>query len=191
MLYAQVMVEVEDALLQCTRFDSYETTTTTTRDLPTREFVPIVDRIINTRGLNRWRWSYFDSAGSTLVFSVDDVFSYKVVERRGIIPLGPTVRFPFDGSNLEVALLRGFTGLASAAKGRIRGGMISGWLWFVNNEALTVVGCWGHGLRLCGYWPILGTDSCGVLLDCRRIDCVLSLKVATSERQGKGRLETG
>lgn len=32
---------------------SYETTTTTTRDFPTREFVPIVDRIINTRGLNR------------------------------------------------------------------------------------------------------------------------------------------
>lgn len=53
MLYAQVMVEVEDALLQCTRFDSYETTTTTTMDLPTREFVPKVDRIINTRGLNR------------------------------------------------------------------------------------------------------------------------------------------
>lgn len=66
--------------------------------------------------LNACRWSYFDSAGSTLVFSVDDVFSYKVVERRGIIPLGPTVRFPFDGSNLEVALLRGFTGLAKAAR---------------------------------------------------------------------------
>lgn len=59
--------------------------------------------------------SYFDSDGETFVFSVDDVFSYKVVERRGIIPLGPTVRFPFDGSNLEVALLLGLTGLANAA----------------------------------------------------------------------------
>lgn len=47
---------------------------------------------------------------------MDDVFSYKVVERRGIIPLGPTVRFPFDGSNLDVALLLGLTGLANAAE---------------------------------------------------------------------------
>lgn len=63
--------------------------------------------------------SYFDSAGSTFVFSVDEVFSYRVVDRRGIIPLdGPTVRFPFDGSNFEVALLLGFTGLAKAAKNK-------------------------------------------------------------------------
>lgn len=59
--------------------------------------------------------SYFDSAGSTLVFSVDDVFSYRVVDRRGTLD-GPTVRFPFDGSNFDVALLLGFTGLAKAVK---------------------------------------------------------------------------
>lgn len=59
--------------------------------------------------------AYLDSAGRTLVFSVEDVFSYKVVDRRGIMPLdGPTVRLPFDGSNLDVALLLGFTGLAKA-----------------------------------------------------------------------------
>ena len=57
--------------------------------------------------------SYLDSVGRTLVFSVDDVFSYNVVDRRGIIPLGPTVLFPLAGSNLVVLLL-GFAGLEIA-----------------------------------------------------------------------------
>ena len=54
----------------------------------------------------------------TLVFSVDDVFSYKVVERRGISPpAGPTVRFPVDAESYFVAVERGFTGdVADAAK---------------------------------------------------------------------------
>lgn len=85
-----------------------------------RQLVPIANlddfRLIGG-SIDRNQNTYFDSAGSTLVFSVEDVFSYKVVDRRGIIPLlGPTVRFPFDGSNFEVALLLGFTGLARAAK---------------------------------------------------------------------------
>lgn len=54
------------------------------------------------------------SAGA-FVFSVEDVFSYSVVDRLGIMPpaLGPTVRFPLLGSNLPVVVLvvRGFAGL--------------------------------------------------------------------------------
>lgn len=49
------------------------------------------------------------------VFSVEDVFSYSVVDRLGIMPpaLGPTVRLPLLGSNLPVVVLvvRGFAGL--------------------------------------------------------------------------------
>lgn len=48
------------------------------------------------------------------VFSVDEVFSYSVVDRRGIRPaLGPTVREPLLGSNLPLVVLvvRGFAGL--------------------------------------------------------------------------------
>lgn len=49
------------------------------------------------------------------VFSVEDVFSYNVVDLLGIMPpaLGPTVRLPLLGSNLPVAVLvvRGFAGL--------------------------------------------------------------------------------
>lgn len=60
--------------------------------------------------------TYFDSAGRTFVFSVDEVFSYSVVDLRGVIPLlGPTVRFPFVGSYFVV---RGFTGLVRAEKNR-------------------------------------------------------------------------
>lgn len=56
--------------------------------------------------------TYLDSVGRTLVFSVDEVFSYSVVDRRGIIPLGPTVRFPFVGSYFDDE--RGFAGLVTA-----------------------------------------------------------------------------
>lgn len=49
------------------------------------------------------------------VFSVDDVFSYSVVDRLGIRPaLGPTVREPLLGSYLVLVLLlvvRAFAGL--------------------------------------------------------------------------------
>lgn len=48
------------------------------------------------------------------VFSVEDVFSYSVVDRLGIRPaLGPTVRLPLLGSNFPVVVLvvRGFAGL--------------------------------------------------------------------------------
>lgn len=58
--------------------------------------------------------TYFDSAGRTFVFSVDEVFSYSVVDLRGVMPLlGPTVRFPFVGSYFVV---RGFTGLVRAGR---------------------------------------------------------------------------
>lgn len=45
-------------------------------------------------------YTYLDSAGNALVFSLDIVFSYNRVERRWINPppLGPTVWFPFVGS---------------------------------------------------------------------------------------------
>lgn len=56
--------------------------------------------------------TYLDSAGKTLVFSVEDVFSYKVVDRLGIIALGPTVRLPFVGSYFVAVL--GFAGLDKA-----------------------------------------------------------------------------
>lgn len=58
--------------------------------------------------------SYFDSGGKTFVFSVEEVFSYNVVDRRGTIPLGPTVRLPLVGSNLVVVL--GFAGLELATR---------------------------------------------------------------------------
>lgn len=55
------------------------------------------------------------------VFSVEDVFSYSVVDRLGIMPpaLGPTVRLPLLGSNLPAAVLvvRGFAGLEIDAAG--------------------------------------------------------------------------
>lgn len=60
-------------------------------------------------------YTYLLSAGVALVFSVDDVFSYNVVDLLGIIPLGPTVRLPFVGSYFAV-LLRGFAGLDTAIK---------------------------------------------------------------------------
>lgn len=57
--------------------------------------------------------TYFVSAGNAFVFSVDEVFSYNVVERRGIIPLVPTVvRLVFDVSYFVEVL--GFAGLLSA-----------------------------------------------------------------------------
>lgn len=65
-------------------------------------------------------FTYFDSAGRTLVFSDDNVFSYKRVERRGrsaMMPpplLGPTVWLPFVGSYLDVD--RGLAGLEAAEK---------------------------------------------------------------------------
>lgn len=55
----------------------------------------------------------------TFVFSVDGVFSYKVVERRGISPpAGPTVRFPLAvPSYFVVNAVRGLTGdVAEVAK---------------------------------------------------------------------------
>lgn len=58
--------------------------------------------------------TYLDSVDRTLVFSVDKVLSYKVVDRRGIIPLGPTVRFPLEGSYLDDES-RGLAGLVTAA----------------------------------------------------------------------------
>lgn len=61
--------------------------------------------------------TYLDSAGNTLVFSDDNVFSYSRVERRCIIPpplLGPTVWLPFVGSNLDVVLV--LAGLDDAEK---------------------------------------------------------------------------
>lgn len=61
-------------------------------------------------------FTHFDSVGTTFVFSVDEVFSYKVVDRRGIIPpplLGPTVRLPLAGSYLDV-VVRGLAGLDAA-----------------------------------------------------------------------------
>lgn len=61
--------------------------------------------------------TYLDSAGKTLVFSDDNVFSYNRVERRCIIPpplLGPTVWFPLVGSNLDVVLV--LAGLDEAVK---------------------------------------------------------------------------
>lgn len=57
------------------------------------------------------------------VFSVEDVFSYSVVDRLGIMPaLGPTVRFPLLGSNFPVVVLvvRGFAGLEIDAGGGIK-----------------------------------------------------------------------
>jgi hypothetical protein len=54
-----------------------------------------------------------------LVFSVDGVFSYNVVERRGISPpAGPTVRFPLAvPSYFVVNAVRGLTGdVAEVAK---------------------------------------------------------------------------
>lgn len=62
-------------------------------------------------------FTHFDSVGTTFVFSVDEVFSYNVVDRRGIIPpplLGPTVRLPLAGSYLDV-VVRGLAGLDAAA----------------------------------------------------------------------------
>lgn len=62
-------------------------------------------------------YAYFDSGGATLEtlkhFSVDEVFSYNVVDRRGTaLPLGPTVRLPMGGSYLDVVL--GLAGLEVA-----------------------------------------------------------------------------
>lgn len=59
--------------------------------------------------------THLDSGGKTLVFSVDEVFSYSVVERRGITVLGPTVRLPFVGSYFDVVVVLGFAGLELAA----------------------------------------------------------------------------
>lgn len=63
------------------------------------------------------RYTHLDSGGAALDalkhFSVDEVFSYKVVDRRGAaLPLGPTVRLPIGGSNLGAVL--GLAGLALA-----------------------------------------------------------------------------
>lgn len=68
-----------------------------------------------TQTINGSGLTYFVSAGITFVFSVDEVFSYSVVERRGMMPLVPlTVRFPLVGSYL--AVVRGLAGLFSAAR---------------------------------------------------------------------------
>lgn len=37
-------------------------------------------------------YTHFDSGGMTFVFSVDEVFSYSLVDRRWIIPVGPNGR---------------------------------------------------------------------------------------------------
>ena len=69
-----------------------------------------------TRFKNVKSSTHFDSDGTTLVFSVDKVFSCNVVERRGIMPppLGPTVRLPLAGSYLDV--VRGLAGLEAAER---------------------------------------------------------------------------
>lgn len=67
-----------------------------------------------TAGVRLLRFTMVGSAVE-FVFSVDDVFSYSVVDRLGIRPaLGPTVRAPLLGSYLVLVLLlvvRAFAGL--------------------------------------------------------------------------------
>lgn len=66
-----------------------------------------------TAGVRLLRFTMVESVVE-FVFSVDEVFSYSVVDRRGISPaLGPTVRDPLLGSNLLLVVLvvRGFAGL--------------------------------------------------------------------------------
>lgn len=66
-----------------------------------------------TAGVRLLRFTMVESVVE-FVFSVDEVFSYSVVDRRGIRPaLGPTVREPLLGSNLPLVVLvvRGFAGL--------------------------------------------------------------------------------
>lgn len=62
-------------------------------------------------------YTHLDSGGAAFAlkhFSVDEVFSYKVVDRRGTaLPLGPTVRLPIGGSYLDVIL--GLAGLELAS----------------------------------------------------------------------------
>lgn len=70
-------------------------------------FNGLVCRVREHTQFNKF-FTYLDSVGKTLVFSDDKVFSYKRVERRCIIPpplLGPTVWFPFAGSNLDEVLV--------------------------------------------------------------------------------------
>lgn len=66
-----------------------------------------------TAGVRLLRFTMVESVVA-FVFSVEDVFSYRVVDRLGIRPaLGPTVRLPLLGSNFPVIVLvvRGFAGL--------------------------------------------------------------------------------
>jgi len=120
----------------------------------------------------------------TFVFSVDDVFSYKVVDRLGISPpAGPTVRFPLLAASYLLAAVRGFAGDVEVAKNEQTRPEMSSKLAhnLATRDQLTRLTRLGGSLGLRRHGPIVLRRQAGcVFFDGRRIDCVLSFEIAAT-----------